>query len=159
MRRDALAAIEGLYRARYAVFLRVATAICGDAALAEDVVHESFVRAVRHRADLRDPAALEPWMWRILVNEARKRRAAEQRLVRVAEETHERAATNGDHGRVRALIAVLPDRQRHALFLRYYADLDYEAIAAALGISAGTVAATLHAAREALRTQLTEVER
>jgi DNA-directed RNA polymerase specialized sigma24 family protein len=53
----------------------------------------------------------------------------------------------------------LPERQRLALFLRYYADLDYEAIADALGVKAGTIAATLHAAHAALRRELLEVKR
>ena len=44
------------------------------------------------------------------------------------------------------------------LFLRYYADLDYATIADTLGIAAGTVAATLNAAHQALRRQLEEVQ-
>jgi RNA polymerase sigma factor (sigma-70 family) len=58
---------------------------------------------------------------------------------------------------LRGAIAALPERQRLALFLRHYADLDYESIAAVLGVRRGTVAATLHAARESLRQALTEV--
>jgi RNA polymerase sigma factor (sigma-70 family) len=49
----------------------------------------------------------------------------------------------------------LPERQRLALFLRYYADLDYATIAQALAISGGTVGATLNQAREALFQLLT----
>ena len=51
----------------------------------------------------------------------------------------------------------LPERQRLAVFLRYYADLDYAAIGEALGIRTGTVAATLNAAHVALRARLEEV--
>jgi len=51
----------------------------------------------------------------------------------------------------------LPDRQREALFLRFYLDLDYAAIAAALDVEVGTVSATLHAAREGLGRALMEV--
>ena len=58
---------------------------------------------------------------------------------------------------MRAALAALPERQRLALFLRYYADLDYAGIAEALGISRGTVSATLHAAHATLQTQLSEV--
>ena len=54
-------------------------------------------------------------------------------------------------------LARLPERQRTAVFLRYYADLDYAAIGEALGIRTGTVAATLNSAHTALRTQLEEV--
>ena len=55
---------------------------------------------------------------------------------------------------VRDAVAALPERQRLALFLRYYADLDYAAIADALGVRRGTVSATLNHAHAALREAL-----
>ena len=48
-------------------------------------------------------------------------------------------------------LGLLTERQREVLFLHYYADLDYTTIAQALGISSGTVGATLSAARQTLR--------
>jgi RNA polymerase sigma-70 factor (ECF subfamily) len=48
----------------------------------------------------------------------------------------------------------LTERQREIVFLHYYADLDYAEIAGALGISVGTVGATLNAARRTLRMEL-----
>jgi RNA polymerase sigma-70 factor, ECF subfamily len=149
---DALVELEALYRTRYAAFVRVAHAIVGHEQSAFDVVHDGFVLAVRNRDRLRNERAVEPWVWRIVVNEARKRRArdARRRLEEPAG-SYGPAELNVD---VRALIAGLPERQRLALFLRYYADLDYAAIAAALGIKPGTVAATLSAAHAALRREL-----
>ena len=73
----------------------------------------------------------------------RSRRGSEQRL-RLGGTSHESAD-------VHALLAELPERQRHALFLRYYADLEYGTIGEALEISGGTVGATLNQARENLR--------
>jgi RNA polymerase sigma factor (sigma-70 family) len=69
------------------------------------------------------------------------------------------ARGNGDvdSGRLQAALLALPERQRLVVFLRYYADLDYSTIAAALGIQEGTVGATLTAARATLRNSLTEV--
>ncbi len=66
-------------------------------------------------------------------------------------------AIRSDDAELRVALSRLPERQRTAVFLRYYADLDYAAISEALGISAGTVAATLNAAHTALRTRLEEV--
>jgi len=43
------------------------------------------------------------------------------------------------------------------LFLRYYADLDYRAIANVLDIEIGTVGASLSAARATLRNRIEEV--
>jgi RNA polymerase sigma factor (sigma-70 family) len=58
---------------------------------------------------------------------------------------------------IRAWIVSLPERQRVAVFLRYYADLDYRAIGTALEIEIGTVSATLSAAHTSLRRSLKEV--
>ncbi len=60
---------------------------------------------------------------------------------------------------LRAAIALLPDRQRAAIFLRYFADLDYAAIAEVLDVRVGTVSATLSAAHTSIRRTLQEVER
>ncbi len=57
---------------------------------------------------------------------------------------------------VAALISTLPGRQREVLFLRYYADLEYQTIADVLEIEVGTVSATLAAAHKALRMRFEE---
>jgi RNA polymerase sigma factor (sigma-70 family) len=157
---DRLAAIEQVYRERYATFVRVALAVTGDEGLARDAVQDGFVRAVRARHEFRSSAPLEGWLWRIVVNEARRRRAKASRTMAFeARDVSEEPSANGHDGddTLRALVAALPERQRLALFLRYYADLPYAAIAEALGVAEGTVAATLAAAHAALRARLTEV--
>ena len=64
-----------------------------------------------------------------------------------------------EDGELRAAVAALPERQRLAVFLRHYADLDYASIAEALEIAPGTVGATLSAAYSTLRTRLEEIDR
>ena len=153
---DALAAIEAVYRDRFAGFVRLAQAITGDEQSALDAVHDGFVRAVRYRRGLRDRESAAGWICRIVINEARRSRHAPP----VPAMPEGDAADSYDDGAdVRAALALLPERQRLALFLRYYADLDYAAIAEALGVSRGTVSATLHAAHSNLQTQLKEVTR
>ena len=155
MTTDALAAI---YERRYHRFLRLAEAIVGDADLARDVVQDAFARLVRSRADFRGEGSLDGWVWRTVVNTARNvRRDASKH--RADDPFVEPAATNGhvtDAG-LRALLATLPERQRLVLFLRYYADLDYRAIAEALEIQPGTVGATLNQAHSAMKRLLKEV--
>lgn len=68
-------------------------------------------------------------------------------------------AADGDLLALRSAVRRLPPRQRDALFLRHYLDFDYRAIAEALGVEVGTVSASLHAARAALRDSLQEVYR
>ena len=151
-----LAELETVYRDGYSTFVRVAAAITGDEQLARDAVHDAFVRAVRHRRRHSGSGPVAGWVWRIVVNAARRVAADARPLVGVPDDL---PSTNGHEpdGRVRALVAALPERQKLALFLRYYADLDYDSIASALGVQPGTVAATLHAAHATLRAQLQEV--
>lgn len=147
--------IEALYRSRLTAYSRVAAAVAGGEAAGADAVHEAFVKAVRNRRRFRGTGSLEAWLWRIVLNEAKKTRRAE-RPATLAEEA---VSSNGyEPGELAALVALLPQRQRLMLFLRYYADLDYRAIAAAMDVAPGTVAAGLHAAHARLKEQLQEVQ-
>ena len=148
--------IEALYRARFGAFTRVANAIVGDRERALDAVQDGFADAIRSRRTFRGDGPLEAWVWRIVVNAACKaRRAPPEQLLERAPATD----LPEDRREVAPLIARLPERQRLAIFLRYYADLDYRSIADALGIEVGTVSATLATAHATLRKALKEVPR
>ena len=155
-----LEALESLYRADLPRFVRAAAAIVGDEAAGRDAVQEAFVQAVRKRESFKFEAPLEAWVWRIVINEAlalRRRRASE---IEWESENAAAPSTNGvpEHdATVRAWVASLPERQRLAVFLRYFADLDYRSIAAALEVEVGTVSATLAAAHSSLRRSFEEV--
>ena len=150
-----IAELERVYRADFLRFVRVATAISGDDESGADAVHDAFVQAVRARRSYRGEGPLEGWVWRMVVNAAKKRAeppkdlGPEQHVVR----------ENGFGDPVRSLIAALPERQRLTLFLRYYADLDYDSIGEVLGVTSGTVGATLNAAHSALRDSVKEAHR
>jgi RNA polymerase sigma-70 factor (ECF subfamily) len=148
--------LELLYRNRQGEFLRVSTALTGDAALAADAVQDGFARAIARRSTFRGDAPLAAWVWRIVINaahDARPRHPTEELSASV-----EAAGTDDDadpYG-VDAWLEQLPERERLVVFLRYFADLDYRSIAAALDVKVGTVSATLHAAHETLRRSLEE---
>ena len=147
--------IEALYRARFQAFARTAAAICRDVEAGTDAVQEAFAAVVRERATFRGDGTLEAWVWPIVLNKARDRaRRGPQSVARHGDPPADGHEPESDA--LRIALAALPERQRLATFLRYYADLDYEAIAAALGVSPGTVGATLNAARAALRKHLEE---
>ncbi len=148
--------IEAVYRARGADFARLALARTGDVESARDAVQDGFANAVRQRASFRGTGSLEAWIARCVIN------AAQDALRR-------RPSWNGHSpdetgsgafevaSTVRDAVRNLPPRQREALFLRFYLDFDYAAIAETLDIEVGTVSATLHAARAALAHALEEV--
>jgi RNA polymerase sigma-70 factor (ECF subfamily) len=152
-----LAEIETLYRARFPHFLRVAIAITGSYEEALECVQEAFGNAISRHASYRGEGTLEAWVWRLVVNTSRDRRRRRAPPALIEETT---AGSNGhvEAAELRVVIARLPERQRLVLFLRYYADLDYRAIAEALEIETGTVSATLSQAHRALRRTFEEVE-
>ena len=153
-----VADLEALYRARYRHFLRVATLITRDEGTAHDAVQEGFAATIRSLASYRGEGPLEAWVWRAVVNAAKKQ---QRHSPAAALEGHERASRqNGDETDarfVRTWVAALPERQRLIVYLRYYADLDYRQIATVLDVAVGTVSATLSAAHQALRKTMEEV--
>jgi RNA polymerase sigma-70 factor (ECF subfamily) len=149
--------IETAYRSSFGRFLHVATAITGSVETAADCVQDAFARAIRLRRGYRGTGSIDAWLWRIVVNTARDG-VGTQELPLDGDTLQPAAAdSESDPAQLRALVAALPERQRLVLFLRYYADLDYESIATALEISSGTVGATLNSAHAALRAQIKEV--
>jgi RNA polymerase sigma-70 factor (ECF subfamily) len=143
--------LEALYRQRLPAYTRLATAIAGDEESGRDAVQEAFAKAVRKRRRFRREGQLEAWVLRIVVNAARD---ARRRRLRRKEPLPVPVAIRAEE--LGLPLELLTERQREVLFLHYYADLDYGAIAQALGISAGTVGATLSAARKTLRGALTK---
>ncbi len=150
--RASVEAIEDVYRRRGDDFFRFALARLGDAGLAQDAVQDGFANALRGRRGYRGAGVLDAWIARCVLNAAEdlRRRRRPLELVEPAS-----APTTPDRS-VRAAIRRLPERQRDALFLRHYLDLEYAAIAETLGVEVGTVSATLNAARANLARALSE---
>jgi RNA polymerase sigma factor (sigma-70 family) len=140
--------IESLYRAEFRKFERVARAIAGDRESGLEAVQDGFADALRHAGQWTGRGSLEGWVWRCVINRARKARPK-----RILESPQHADRANGEREdtELRVRVAALPERQRLVVFLRYFADLEYREIAAALGIETGTVSATLHAAHSSLR--------
>lgn len=148
--------IELLYRARLPYFTQVARAITGDRERAVEAVQDAFVGLLKNRRGFRNDGPLEAWAWRAVVNAARN--ATRRPLVEVGRADEAQYAVADEVAELAPLIAALPERQRLAVFLRYYADLDYRAIAVALEVEVGTVSATLAAAHAGLRKKVRKVE-
>lgn len=151
--------IEALYRDRLPHFVQLAAAIVGDRERALDCVQDAFATCVRGRRDFRGESKLETWVWRAVVNaaySALSRPTPEFLVEAVGSQNGYEPPEASDLPR---LLVLLPERQRLAVFLRYYADLDYRAIAEVLEVEVGTVSATLSAAHTKLRRAIKEVPR
>lgn len=141
---------EAWYRDSYARLFASMLALTGDHDVASDATDEAFSRAWRHWDQVHAMASPAGWAYRVALNIVRtraRRRSIERRLLpRLVGRTTSPAPA----GEVWALVHALPPRQRIAVVLRYVADLDEREIAAVMGITRGTVASTLSAARHAL---------
>ena len=101
----------------------------------EDVLQEALLRALRAYPRLRHADHLRAWLYRITTTTAMDHHRGRAR--EVLTDDPPAAAAEPDHydDAFESLIAALPDTAQAALRLRFVDDLDYDAIAAALGCS------------------------
>ncbi|HJQ75342.1 MAG TPA: sigma-70 family RNA polymerase sigma factor [Gaiellaceae bacterium] len=152
-------AIASLYEQRFRAFVGGAYAVVGEPEAARDVVQEAFARALRGRRRFRAEGSLEAWVWRIVVNVARDVARRSRFAGLSADELAELATLGAEPAgaaELRGELRALPERQRLAVFLHYYADLPYDEVARLLDVAPGTVAASLNAARKTLRHRIEE---
>jgi RNA polymerase sigma-70 factor, ECF subfamily len=106
---------------------------------AEDVLQDAFLRALRAYPRLRHTDHLRAWLYRVTTTAAIDAHRARRRELPVEEVPAVAVEDDLPGDDFEALIAPLPEASRVALRLRFVDDLDYEGVAAALGVS--TVAA------------------
>ena len=133
---------------QYPALVQLAAMLVRDTATAEEVVQDAFIAMQMHDAwdRLGDPERALAYLRKAVVN--RSRMVLRHRTViekyRPAPVPDMPSAEYGALARLNrsALVAALrdlPERQREAIVLRYYADLSEAEIAAAMRISCGTV--------------------
>ena len=150
-------ALEQLYRDRYRTFRDVLAGIVGSHDLAREVVQDAFARALREPRSFRGDGSLEAWVWKIAVNTALKKRRVLVREQELEAEPAADAVVSADPS-MREAVQALPPRRRLVIFLRYFADLSYREIAEIVGVSEGTIAATLSQAHRELARRLEREE-
>ncbi len=154
------AAADALVRRHFRAAWAVALALLGNAADAEDVCQDAFVRALERIDDCRQPDRFVYWLLQIVRNRAHN--ARDYRRVRSGPSVEDvSVAAPGDAARgterrelgdrLLAALARLTPEQREVLVLKDLEDWDHRAIARALGISEGMSRQHLFAARRALR--------
>jgi RNA polymerase sigma-70 factor (sigma-E family) len=142
-------AVTALYREHATGLIRLAVVMLGDRPTAEDVVQEAFCGLYRRWAHLSDPAKSLPYVRSAVLNGCRtviRRRSRHNgRLAAepAAASAEHDALLGEEHRAVIQGVRKLPPRQREALVLRYFMDLDVAEIAQSMGISPGTVKSTL----------------
>lgn len=163
-RQGDVSAYEALVQRYQEIAFRTAYVITRDAADAEDVVQEAFVKAYYALARFQAGAPFRPWLLRIVANEARNRRVASHRraslTLHIAEESS--AEESAPSPEVAALAAeqrmtlvkamdALREEDRLVITYRYFLDLSEAEMAEALGCARGTVKSRLSRALGRLR--------
>lgn len=139
--------------------LRTCYLLLRDAALAEDAVQETFLKAWKGRTSYRREAAEKTWLMRIAVNTCRDmtRGFWFRRIDRKVDMTElpEPAAdfTEPDDTLTRAILS-LPDELRQVVTLRYYQELTIQETADVLHLHRRTIHYRLDKAERALRAAL-----
>ena len=143
---DADRALTALYGLHYRALVRLAALLVRDVCTAEEVVQDSFVAMHASWRRLRDTDKALSYLRQSVVN--RSRSVLRHRVVvdrnapkpsPLAPSAEQGAISGFERSAVISALRKLPDRQREAIVLRYYADLSEAQIAAAMGISRGAV--------------------
>jgi len=149
----------------------------GDAADAEDVAQEAFIKAYRALPQFRGDSAFYTWLYRIAINTAKNALAARNRnpvtydldiqgndeaaemigKLKDPETPEGLALTEEIRTIVNAAIGELPEDLRTAIVLRELEGMSYEEIASAMDCPVGTVRSRIFRAREAIDRRLREV--
>ena len=154
--------IERAYTARYEAFCRMASTVTGHPEAAYDAVQEAFARALVHSDQFRGEGAIEAWLWRIVYRVALENRSNGRWPVTLREigelgsedEWMPELPRPELDPELASALRALPERARLMVFLRYFADLKYEEIAAICGVQPGTVSAMLASAKTSLARRL-----
>jgi RNA polymerase sigma-70 factor (ECF subfamily) len=137
---------------------QIAYSILGNAADAEDVAQEAFLRAYQKFGSLREAEKFRGWVNRIVFRLALNRQRGHRRRLKrdtAWQITETRAMVDGAEQQImldklRKEIERLPEKLRSVLQLSLVEEMDATDVGAMLGIPAGTVRSRLHTARKLL---------
>ncbi len=151
-----------LYGAHAPAAARLAYLLTGDRALAEDLVHEAFVRMYGRFRDLRNPEAFPAYLRTTVVNltrsHFRRKKVERAYLEREGREVVASAPGPGGDQEMWDALHRLTSRQRAAIVLRYYEDLSEAQTADVLRCPVGTVKSLVSRGLDELRKEMTRSE-
>jgi RNA polymerase sigma-70 factor (sigma-E family) len=155
--------VTEIYYGHYHSLVRLAVLLVHDVQTAEEVVQDAFEAMHLASRRLRDSERALQYLRQTVVNKSRSvlrhRKVVDLHAPKPApdEPSAEHAALAIlERSAVAAALRALPERQREAIALRYYADFSEADIAKAMGISKGAVKSHTARAMASLKTMLTQ---
>ena len=156
-RRGDRAAFEELVRRRQAWVRNLMRRLSRDAALADDLAQQVFIRVWRTLAQLQDPLRFPGWLKRVAVNvwlQHRRRNdvmASSESIGDLEQQSEDTAGTAVD---IDHALALLPDAVRLCVVLSYHAEMSHSEIAEAAALPLGTVKSHIRRGTERLESLL-----
>ena len=157
--------IRGELEKRRGLLYRLAYSWCHNAALADDLVQDTMVKALKNARQLKNTAAIKGWLSKILANCWYDHLRRTREMVDLDNLPYEETSSESDEheqqdivSRVRAMIATLPVRQRQVITLVDLAGFSYVEISDILDIPVGTVMSRISRARNVLRAKLADYD-
>jgi RNA polymerase sigma-70 factor (ECF subfamily) len=142
--------VEALYRQDSGRLWRAICTFAGDPEIASEAVADAYAQAIRRGPAVHDPRA---WVWRaafrIAAGQLKERRAGGGPIPEAT-----RYSDRYEDADLHAALRQLPDAQRAAIILYYYADLPVREIALHLGSNSLAVRANLSRGRRRLHALL-----
>lgn len=138
-------ALDSLLSAIGPPLLRYVTRVTGDAALAEDVVQETFIAIVRKISWLSDPSLFRAWAYRIASREAFRVLRRNRRYTEPGEEMTyvDEPSDPWQRERLLASLEKLSPASRAVVTLHYLEEMPLGDVAAVLDLPLGTVKSRL----------------
>lgn len=137
--------------------VRVAACVLRSQSDAEDAAAQTVLRCYERLSELRREEALEAWMMRACVNQARTLLRKRGR-VELRDEWPEAADAPRERPELMPLLMRLAQKDRLVLVLMYYENHSVDEIARVLGVPRGTAASRISRARKRLRALWEEEE-
>jgi RNA polymerase sigma factor (sigma-70 family) len=139
--RESSDSVDELFRSRWGPSVRLATALTGERAVAEELVQEAFLEVSKRWADIDNPGG---YLRTVLVNRCRNHHRRVELGRRRVPPPPPLAVDEPELDEMWTALAGLSPRRRTALVLRYYEDLPIAEIARLIGCRPGTVSSLLH---------------
>lgn len=136
---------EALVREHQQPIFRLAYLMLGDAAEAEDVAQETFIRAYRALDRFDQARPLRPWLLRITANLAHNRRRSLRRALAMLQRLAAPPASTFDESAgwegqtLWSAVRRLSIADQQMIYLRFFLDLAEAEVARTLGLAQGTV--------------------
>lgn len=158
-------AFRALFEKHKDMVYSVALRYSGDAAAAQDIAQDTFLKLFSTIGSFRGESNFEAWLYRMVVNRCFDQKRKTRRLVSLLDGAIDARRTPEDSAldevlreemsaHVQAVVDSLSPDQRMVVVLRYTKGLSYDEIAAIMGCSAGTIASRLNRAHRVLERRL-----